>query len=259
MCDKGVLEKWKQQYLLHSLTSDFKKNLKRGEEVVKDFLDLGLNQYCSISGGKDSTVMMHLVWSISPKNKFVSEKDDMDFPEELPYMEELRVKYNLDLDIITPPVKLWDIVMNHDITEDIHSSGTAWSDTYFYDLLRAYQEINKIKGVFLGLRAGESKGRLMNFKGKGHIYYNQTWKQVVCQPLALWTAKDVFAYLFTNDVPILPVYFKTKFVNSPEDIRKSWILPSHQASQGQAVWLQCYYPDIFNKLSITNPKLRNYV
>jgi 3'-phosphoadenosine 5'-phosphosulfate sulfotransferase (PAPS reductase)/FAD synthetase len=99
----------------------------------------------------------------------------------------------------------------------------------------------------------------MNLVTNRHIYYNKDWKQVVCQPLADWSAKDIFAYLFSNEVPILDVYFKTKFIGSPEKIRKSWILPSHQTSQGQAVWLKYYYPEIFRLLCMVNPKLRSFV
>jgi hypothetical protein len=65
--------------------------------------------------------------------------------------------------------------------------------------------------------------------------------------------------LFSEDLPILNVYFQTKFVDSPEDIRKSWILPSAQASSGQALWLKYYYPEIFQKLCLKNPQLKSYV
>ena len=253
------MEYWSELYLTHSKTQVFKRRVEKSKEIIIEFIELGVKSYGAISGGKDSTVLMHLINSICPTMPFVSEKDDMDFPNELEYMQLLETKYNLPLTILTPDVKLWDILLNHDFTEDIHSKGTNFSDQYFYGLLKEYQTQNQYKGIFLGLRAKESKGRLHNLMSRGYIYYNSTWKQVICQPLADWTAQDIFAYLFANNVPILDVYFKTKFVDSPEDIRKSWVLPSAQTSRGQAVWLKYYYPEIYRKLCMINPKLRSYV
>jgi len=252
-------EYWQDLYLLHSETKGFRVLVQKTKDIIHQYLDLGVKSYGSISGGKDSTAMMHLIHSVAPNTGFVSEKDDMDFPGELEYMRLLETRYKLSLTILSPEVKLWDILINHDFTEDIHSKGIDFSDRYFYDILKAYQKENNYKGVFLGLRAKESKGRLWNVKTNGNIYYNQDWQQLVCQPLAQWSAKDVFAYLFANEVPTLDVYFKTKFVESPEEIRKSWILPSAQSSQGQALWLKYYYPEIYQKLCTVNPKLRAFI
>jgi 3'-phosphoadenosine 5'-phosphosulfate sulfotransferase (PAPS reductase)/FAD synthetase len=253
---------WKPIYLLHSQTKGFKYKVQKSKEVIKEFLDLNLGKYCcSISTGKDSTVLMHLIWKQKKDIKFVSEKDDMDFPEEMPYLKNLEKKYSLNLDIISPNVKLWDVILDsekYDITEDIHSRNTAFSTDFFYKLMDEYKHSNNYTADFWGLRAGESKGRLMNFKRRGFYYYNEQRKWWVCNPLSKWTATDIFAYLFFQEIPILEVYFKTLFVGSPENIRKSWILPSHQTSQGQAVWLRHYYPDIFNKLAKIQPKLLQY-
>lgn len=256
------IEYWQEYYTRWSKTDIYKRNLQRAIDISSEFLEMDLNHNVSFSCGKDSTVLVHLVNSIKPGIKIVSEKDDMDFPEELPYLERLREKYNLNIDVITPPVSLWEEILKHSITEDIHSKGTDFSDEYFYGLLAKYHKENNVNASFLGLRQSESRGRAMNFRTKGHIYFNKSWGgfgQWICQPLALWSAKDIFAYLFSNDVPIMEVYFKTKFVKSPEDIRKAWILPSHQSNQGQALWLKYYYPQIFNKLAMIKPEMRKYV
>lgn len=259
MIEERSIDYWRDYYLLHTRSTQYKRNVERAQAVVQKFLEQEPRSYCSISGGKDSTVLMHLVWSIAPETKMLSEKDDMDFPNELEYMHTLQARYSLNLDIITPPVKLWDVAMQHDFTEDIHSKGTAWSDEYFYGLLRKWQAEHDYTGAFLGLRRDESKGRYWNFVKRGEIYRNESWQQWVCTPIAIWSGKDVFAYLFQHDIPIMDVYFKTRFVGSPEDIRKSWILPGKSARKGQAQWLKYYYLEIFTRLSALNPQLRNYV
>lgn len=253
------IEYWRDLYLLHSESKTYKKRLSESIDFVNRFLDLGVKSYVGWSCGKDSTVLAHLVNYLYPNYPIVSEKDDLDFPDEIEYLQSVSNKFGFNSCVISPDVKLWDILVNHDFNEDIHSKGTSFSDDYFYGLLRKHQSEHEYKGVFLGLRASESKGRLINAKVNRYIYYNQEWRQIVCQPLMNWSAQDVFAYLFANDVPILSVYFKTAFHDSPEQIRKSWILPSHQASLGQAQWIKHYYPEIFLRLSMIDPKIRAYV
>jgi phosphoadenosine phosphosulfate reductase len=254
-----TFEEWREYYLLHASSATFRKKVNKAREAIANFLDLGIKSYVSVSGGKDSTAMMHLVWQTDASVAVMSEKDDMDFPGELEYMHKLQQLYNLNLTIIQPDVSLWDIVKKFDFTEDIHSRGTEFSDEFFYGLIEEFQYKNNYKAVFLGLRAEESKGRMHNYAINRSIYYNESERHLVCQPIATWTGIDVMAYLFENEVPILDVYFKTKFVLAPHEIRKSWALPSHQSSKGQALWLKYYYPEIFQKLAVINPKIRSYV
>jgi len=250
---------WREIFGLHANLHSFKAKVSQAKQEIEKFLSMGLNVYGSISGGKDSTAMMHLINSINPSVPFMSEKDDMDFPGEMEYIELLATKYDLDIDIISPSVSLWEEIKVVDFTEDIHSRGTSFSDRNFYGLISKYKKAKGFNGVFLGLRSQESKGRKENFKKNGYTYFNKTDNGYVCQPLANFTARDVFAYLVSNGIPIFEVYFKTMFVGGPEDIRKSWVLPSARSSKGQALWLKYYYPDIFAKLCEINPLMRAYV
>lgn len=260
--DTQMDEYWRDTYLLHSESLSFQKKVKKSVEYVNRFLDLGVKCYGSVSGGKDSTAMMHLIESVSdyhPSIGFVSVKDDMDFPGEMEYLRILKQEFGFVIDVLHPENNLWEIAHKHDFTEDIHSKGTAFSDDNFYGLLKEYQREHQYKGVFLGLRAEESNGRRFNRAKNGLIYYNEDWHQLVCHPLADWTGMDVMAYLVSREVPILYVYFLTKFVKAPHEIRKSWVLPSGQASSGQALWLKYYFPEIFQRLAAINPKMRAYV
>lgn len=253
------IDDWRDMYLLHSDSKEFKRKVEFSKNKILECFELGLkNPVVMWSAGKDSTALMHLVNTLQ-KTPAISEKDDMDFPDELEYVKNTANLFDWDVNIVSPDIKLWDIIHKFDFSEDIHSKNTAFSSAYFYDLLKSEKERLNSKCAFIGLRSQESKGRKMNLLTNRHIYYNQQWKEITCQPISEWSAKDVFAYLFLHEIPIMDVYFKTKFVNSPEDIRKSWILPSSQTSQGQAAWLKYYYHDIYQRLADINPKLRTYV
>ena len=251
------IEKWRRFYVQFADLAVHKDRVARSRAVTERFLSDHPKSYVGWSAGKDSTAMLHLVWMLCPGIRVMTEKDDMDFPEELCYVRMMLKKYNLNLDVISPDISLWDVVKEYDITEDIHSRGTDFSERYFYGLIAAYKRTHSMEGVFLGLRAEESKGRRANRKTRG-LTYQKNDGEWICQPIVDWSGKDVFAYLFSHNVPILPVYFKTKFVKCPEDIRKSWILPSAQTSQGGALWLKYYYPEIFARLARIKPELREY-
>ena len=252
------IEYWRDYYVLHSKSRQFKKQLDKAKDCIEEYLSLDVSSYVSLSGGKDSTALTHLVSTIDPTIQVMSEKDDLDFPNEKEYVQSLCNFCGMDLDIIEPK-NIIEKLSKVDFTEDVHSQGTYFSDEVFYKLLKKYQEDNNYKGVFLGLRSQESNARRWNRKTKGKIYYNNSWKQMVCQPIVDWSAKDVFAYLFSNEIDIMPIYFQTKFHESPEEIRKSWTIPSGESQRGKAVWLKWYYPEIYKKLQLINPKINCYV
>lgn len=257
--EERPIEYWRDLYLVHANTSAFQRKVEKSKNIIEEFLSIGAKSYSSLSGGKDSTAMTHLIASVNKDVQIVSQKDDMDFPGEKEFVKMIAGICNMGISVIEPKESLWDILESFDFTEDVHSSGTDFSERFFYGVLRAHQKEKNYKGAFLGLRAEESKGRAMNAKVNRYIYYNLSWGQLICQPIIEWSAKDVFGYLFKHNLPILPLYFQTKFVGSPEKIRKSWVLPSAQSSQGQATWLKYYYPEIFNRLAKINPKIRCYV
>jgi 3'-phosphoadenosine 5'-phosphosulfate sulfotransferase (PAPS reductase)/FAD synthetase len=146
--EEEPIEYWRNLYSLHSTLKEYKKKVENSKEIIAEFLTLSkLETRVNWSGGKDSTVLAHLVNSIA-KTKVLSEKDDMDFPNELEYVKSTAALYGWDLDIITPDVKLWDIIKEHDFTEDIHSSGTDFSDKYFYGLISEYQKANNVNVYF---------------------------------------------------------------------------------------------------------------
>lgn len=249
---------WQAYYGLYSYLPEHKSKIEKSRQIIASFLSEHPESYVSWSTGKDSTALLHLALSVKPAIKVMSEKDDMDYPEEMEYLEMMREKYKLNLDVISPAEFIWNQISKFDVANDIHSRNTDFSAVYFYDLISDYKRKNNYSGVMLGLRAEESKRRLWNLKKRGSTYFCDRDGDWVCQPIASWTGADVFAYLISNNVPILDVYWKLKFVESPEQIRKSWILPGARASSGQVAWLKYYYPELYSKLVQIKPEIRCY-
>lgn len=59
----------------------------------------------------------------------------------------------------------------------------------------------------LGLRAGESRGRLKNYRRRGWLYERRDGA-VIAAPLADWTGADVLAYCLAHDLPLSEVYLQ---------------------------------------------------
>lgn len=247
-----------EKYRLNSQLKSYKKNLDNAIRIVKEALSKNIAWYVAWSGGKDSTVLAHLINSIFPGMPIWSEKDDCDFPGEIDYVEKVAKKYGFNLTIHKPNELLWEFIKNGniDICEDLHSRSTQLSDKYFYSAIEKQEK--KYDGVFLGLRVEESRARLRNYGIRGSIYQRKNGKYTCC-PLALWSGTDIFSYLVVNDIPILDIYYKTKYHKSSEDIRKAWMLPSKQACRGYCAWLRYYYPEMYDRLVMIFPKVRSYV
>ena len=245
-------------YLTNAQTSEFQRKLEEAAILIHEALGKNLSWYVAWSGGKDSTALAHLVNRIQPGIEVWCEKDDCDFPGELEYVRRVADMFVFNLNLHIPDVSLWEHIEEHgiDICEDLHSRGTVFSDEHFYAAITEQEK--RHDGVFLGLRNEESNARRKNTERHGPIYQRKNGKWT-CNPLYNWTGTDVFSYLVSNSIPIFDVYFKTRFVNDPAEIRKSWVLPSAQASEGQALWIKYYYPSLFNRLAQKYPELRNYV
>lgn len=248
---------YKQLFLNHSKMPYFNDKISQAKSIIKNFpekskLDIN-NIYCTCSTGKDSTVLTILCNEIFPNIKVFSQKDNYDYPEELDYLKMLQKKFNLNLDIIKVHINLDEI----NFFEEIHKRGTTLSDLYFYSIIDKYKKENNFKGVFLGLRNEESKGRKLNNYKRGHTYQKKDGEWV-CNPLYNWSGKDVFAYLLSNNIAPLKVYTLTKFC-PPEKIRKSWFLPGARTNKGACLILKYYYPNLFKKLELVNQKIRLYI
>jgi len=255
-------EKWLLLWGYHAESASFKKKVRKTREVIDEFLSIKGNSkvYCAWSTGKDSTALLHLILQVNQHIRVMSQNDDIDTDEIRSYRDKIVDSFSIKVDEVSTEYKILDFIKDYgiDITEDICSHGTTMSDTLFYKPIENYRKENNFTGYFFGLRRHESKAREKNFLSRGHIYRKKN-KAFVCQPLAEWTARDVFAYLVSNNIPINPIYFFTKFKKSPEYIRSNYLLPGSFSNKGEAAWIKHYFPEIFNKLIEVCPKILAYV
>jgi phosphoadenosine phosphosulfate reductase len=260
--DIDVWERWQEVCSVHAKTSSFKRKVDSSCKLVVQALSHVPNMMVSWSGGKDSTVMAHLVRRlVGARLPVVSEKDDLDFPGEETYVRRLAAEWDMDLRVVHPPSSPWEWFVKHGsslkVGEDIHGRSAGLSKACFYNVM---VEVNRgYDGVMLGIRGKESTVRqnLRNARGRFYELKDGTFRAL---PIADWSGLDVLAYAHAYSVELLPVYRCVALMheNEPWNIRKSWWLPGSSAWFGQITWLRRYYPSLYARLASVMPQARMF-
>lgn len=241
---------WERAALNWSETENHNRAVERARSEIEAFVKQSDNWRLMWSGGKDSTAMAHLASELVP-TVAVSVKDDLDFPGEEEYIRDLASRWAIDVVIIHPECSLaGHILDNPDIFPvggDLHGHDSELSRVGFYPLLEKHRVECGSYDIMLGLRADESRHRNINRATHGRTY-RKVNGQLVCCPLSDWRDIDVYAYLLSRGIPLLPLYKCVRFSESPGRVRKSWWLPGKSATQGGTIWLRTYYPSLYHKM-----------
>lgn len=202
----------------------------------------------SWSGGKDSTVLTHLVHSIEPETPIIIQFDDCDWPEKMDYVDRVCAAEGWKIHRVCPDFSVWEMAKGMDIGKsDLCAQSHKLTRTAFLDPLDSVRRELGCNGVFMGLRSEESRARRLNFASRGPLYRitDGTWR---CSPLLQWIAEDVFAYHVEYNLPINPSYLQNRFL-APEEIRISWAIPTPTGmTRGAMEHLRFYYPEQFRRL-----------
>jgi 3'-phosphoadenosine 5'-phosphosulfate sulfotransferase (PAPS reductase)/FAD synthetase len=177
----------KKNFIYYSHRKEFKDNIRTSKKVIKKAFDEH-NPYVSFSGGKDSTVMTHLVLSLFP-DAFIWHWDYGDYLIPRPiYKEVINNLHNLDAK---------NIIINKRTGEDARTNHGSGYHQFFQQIKENKEEYGFDMGL-VGVRREESVTR----KNK----YTEHFQDGDCYPLLDWSYKDIWAYIIINDLPYPSVY-----------------------------------------------------
>lgn len=237
-----------------SRTEEHKKRVAKSRDAILRMHSDYPDAYVSWSAGKDSTALAHLVMSTVGTVRSLSIKDDLDFPGEEEYLLRYATEWDIELDLVRiEGLQQWaqGNLSYCKLGQDIHSRSSGLSRP-FYDAIAEYDRRYGSKAKYLGLRTEESKWRRDNRVRRG-LTYTKVSGEVICQPLADWKGIDVYAYLFSRGIEVLPLYQCVRLHKSAFDVRKAWWLPGSAATRGQGVWLRTYFPSLWRRLNEVIP------
>lgn len=233
----------KQMYLLHSQLPSFKRKVEESIITIEEFAKKAENPYSSWSSGKDSTVTLDLARKVIPDIPAVY----FNYGVETPGTREVIERTNGVVEI-TPKETMVQLAKKH----GLYSKEVAG---IMGELVDKYERISKSDGLLMGIRKEESMSRRYNSK-RGSVYKKQNgmW---VCTPIVNWTISDVFAYLFSRELPIHPHYLLPGPFETKERRVDSLISGLGEAEQyGRHKKFQYFYPDLYRDITAKLPELK---
>jgi 3'-phosphoadenosine 5'-phosphosulfate sulfotransferase (PAPS reductase)/FAD synthetase len=255
MTDEKPIEYWRELYLEHANTSGYKQRIEKARDAFYEMTQQGLKYQVNVSGGKDSLVLWHM-------GSQIDEFTAVNYTDQLYQQFECvdrciklnAEKFNIECESIVDDFDYWAFFKQHGLETDyrkvLKDRWEQWTD--------AHQKERGIECLVIGVRAEESYSRRIVEATRGNFYQIKSGKYI-SKPLSQLSGKDIFAYLFENDMAIPEIYFFTKYQDNQERIRVGWIIPIEGEYHTQHVWVKHYFPDFWQKLCDINPKFRAYV
>lgn len=238
------------EYQLHSKLTTFIKKVQRTKQIIKKALDMMKKPYVAFSTGKDSTVLLDLTRTINPNIPAVYFDADAAYPESFEMLETIPNLIKFKTEPILATFRKWGIL--HLNIEDKTMESTV------YRPIKALLAKYHFDGVFLGLRAEESYGRKKLAQTKGTLFWQKRESIWECIPLAWWTYRDIWAYIFSNNLNYNKIYDKMGALPEKERRVSYWAGETNRRG-GRWVWLATMYPDLFNQLANEFPEVRLFV
>jgi len=244
----------KKTDLLHAKTLDFIQKVDDAHKIIQKALMIMEKPYLSFSGGKDSTVMLHLVLKHIPDITVVYWDAGASFPDTEQLIKRVQKEWNINfIRYKTEPIMNVFRTYGIDHPDIEHKTMIATVYNPIHGLLKKH----RFDGVFVGLRKEESFGRRQLIKHKGRVFWNNTYKLIECLPVANFTVKDIWAYITFFNLPYNTVYDKTTMQHRNE-IRTSYWCGESAREFGRWMWLKKNYPELYNKFASEFPEVRQY-
>jgi phosphoadenosine phosphosulfate reductase len=259
---------------------------RRGTATYRSLLDRiaghldSHDGFVSWSGGKDSTVVVDLARQVDPNVPVVFFDSGLQFPETLRYLEDISQAWRLNFTVIPAEPDLLTVMVA--LGGFDHHAPDRWLGVELAELMIAMPAAEAHRrhgrGSLWGVRAQEAPGRRALYRQQ---LATQTIAQqeqsraevrakaggVVCRidgtitygPIWDWQTRQVFEYLAGRGIPLNPLYRKLAELGVPEQqIRVDSIIDASKLSNGHIAWLQRGWPDLFDRLVIALPRLREW-
>lgn len=207
------------------------RKIERAQQSIREFIAKA-PCYLAVSGGKDSSVLWHLAWSVdrSIPTRWLATEPIVD-PHCRNVLIELQNRFPMDdfrehLNWCRRDEQGW------------HATGTLEQGI---KLIQAEVGTNR---YILGIRADESSVRKLSVFSQGI----DTGK--ACRPLAYWTTEDVYGYAAVNEIPLHPTYGMSGGGRWPRrSLRVSFLGLTHGGNNGRREWESEYYGDVLRRLA----------
>jgi phosphoadenosine phosphosulfate reductase len=168
---------------------------------AEDILSYAVDQFGdrliqAISFQKEASVILDMLMKINPKQRFFTIDNGNLFPETLDVWREIEAKYDTKIEVFHS-LELAPASIRAQATPENAWAGAPEDCCGPYKVAALQSALLGVDAWITGLRREQSHGRSDTRKVEWDSK-NNLWK--IC-PLADWTERDVWNYIFENDVP----------------------------------------------------------
>jgi 3'-phosphoadenosine 5'-phosphosulfate sulfotransferase (PAPS reductase)/FAD synthetase len=235
------------------------KKEQRAIAVISHWLEkCDRRSYSSVSGGKDSLVVSHLIRRVMPDCPLVwvnqgrlAEWDDC---IELLYYLKDRGWNVIEL---CPPrglLQLYkDLGLPLEGTMDTKTDKLI-NQRLIHEPLEEYQEMHGSNGYAWGIRIDEGGGRKYYLKRHGELYQRKDNGLWVCSPIAYWKTEEVWHYIDRHSLPYPAMYDRDR-----RTVRNGPPIGTTGVNWGRLAELRLNHPNLFEEFAAIFPEIRQHV
>lgn len=242
-------------------------------EAIREMLKLGERFYVSLSFGKQSAVVAHMLYHVAPQTPmlFLASSESYIIHDYVDVIDRFLTRWPINLTIVQTNNAALDI--EADVAELSRRQpairwrfkppgdpGWTWEETRAagHDDLQAMAAREEFDGWFWGLAKEESKARRLTlstkWEGQPHpAVYRYSDGKYRCCPLANWQALDLAAYIAEYELPMLDAYH-----HSGLSARTTARITGRSAEEGAMALMHHYFLSRSNALYARFPELRMY-
>lgn len=232
-------------------------NLNKCLHIIEQGLSNYNAPYVSMSWGKDSILLYHLIQLIDKTIPVIFVDSGYCLPDTYIIRDKLlkiwKPIYH-ELKQPTDYVELSKVIgLPHERDSSVQGKAVKILKKSFLD---EFALDNSLDLCFWGIRTDESKGRFRMFRKNG--YFITSTEVHKCHPIALLTQQQLWYFYDKFNIPKNEIYNKTKFLK-PFQIRNTGWVSTDGANQGRLQWLRYYYPEHYIKLQKEFPTIKRNV
>jgi 3'-phosphoadenosine 5'-phosphosulfate sulfotransferase (PAPS reductase)/FAD synthetase len=253
------------EYKMYAKLKCHQHQIDQSMRLIDKALDKISSPYISMSFGKDSTVMAHIILSIYPHIPmlYVDCGEFDEWPDTSRVKTEFMMLFPDSTLVELKSISIWHVyqsvgfyIQDEEVSRETRNAQRAYSVSLGKTL---DEEARKrgLNGSFIGMRADESNNRDRLFKMRGDLYFAKTRSMWASNPIAHLSSKDVWAYIAKNNLPYNSLYDMAP--EGREMARNGAMFGTRSARYGRLALLKKAYPDLFNRFAAEFPDVRGYV
>jgi 3'-phosphoadenosine 5'-phosphosulfate sulfotransferase (PAPS reductase)/FAD synthetase len=240
----------RKKFELHTNESGYNQRVERAKRNIETAFERFETPYVSVSGGKDSTVLHHLVTEACGYDNidvFHFDQGLLAVPGAKEQVEILLEEYGGVNCVRTTEAMYDESISNEERHSHLHSGRHGW--------IRRLTEERGWNAALLGIRAEESADRRDRYSGTPPTHV--MGDQLTVAPIHRLTTEDVWAYIVENGLPYHDQYDRKGELLDGIDSRQNRLSSFHSPGLdrfGERTISSFLYPEESNKRKELGPK-----